>query len=294
MKKGLILINAYTNLKHSLDQSLRLKEELENLGIDIDIKRNNFFASYINNKGELKSKLSDYDFCVYLDKDKYISYMLEKCGLRLFNSASSIEACDDKMTTFIKLANNDIPMPITLPGLLCYELKENIKEETLNNIEKTLGYPLIIKTSYGSLGKGVFLIKDRNELLKKAEELKGSYHLYQQFIKESYGKDLRVIVIGGKVEAIMKRESKTDFRANIELGGKGSVYKLDNNLKELCEKCAKILELDYCGIDVLFGKDTYYICEVNSNAFFNGIEKATGINVASLYAKYIYNRIYNK
>ena len=65
-------------------------------------------------------------------------------------------------------------------------------------------------------------------------------------------------------------------------------------MKNLCLKVAKILNLDYCGVDVLFGKDGYLICEVNSNAFFDGIEAATGINVARAYAEHICSQIYGK
>ena len=104
MRRGLILINAYSKLEHSLNQSRRLKEEFENLGVTVDIKRNDCFLASVDGSGNIQVD-ADYDFCVYLDKDKYISQMLEKAGLRLFNSHFSIQACDDKMTTAILLAN---------------------------------------------------------------------------------------------------------------------------------------------------------------------------------------------
>lgn len=292
MKKGLILVNAYSKLEHSLNQSKRLKFELEKLGVQADIKRNNFFVSVINENGNIESEVKDYDFCIYLDKDKYISSMLEKCGMRLFNSHYAVEVCDDKMVTSIELSNNNIPMPITLPGLLCYDPQEEVSEETLSNIEKKLGYPLIVKTSYGSLGKGVYKADNREQLSVIAKELKCKSHLFQQFIKTSAGRDIRVIVIGGKFIAAMIRQSNGDFRSNLELGGVGTPILPPQEVIEMCEKTAKILKLDYCGIDVLFGENKYYICEVNSNAFFGGIEKVTQINIAERYSKYIYNSIY--
>ena len=103
-----------------------------------------------------------------------------------------------------------------------------------------------------------------------------------------------MIVVGGKVAAAMLRSSKTDFRSNIELGGIGSPIEISENLKQTCEKVAALLNLDYCGIDVLIAKDGYLVCEVNSNAFFGGIEKVTGVNVAKRYAEHIYNEIYKK
>ena len=65
----------------------------------------------------------------------------------------------------------------------------------------------------------------------------------------------------------MQRKSNSDFRSNIELGGEGECYAIDAKLNDICVRTAKILNLDYCGIDVLFGENGYLVCEVNSNAF---------------------------
>lgn len=293
MKKGLILVNAYTRQQSSLNQSIRLKEELGKNGVDVDIKRNDCFIAQIDNDGEILSNVKDYDFCIYLDKDKYVSLMLERSGLRLFNSHNAIQACDDKMQTAILLSQNSIPMPRTLPGLLCYE-NQKLNVKAIQNVGQILGFPVIIKSSYGSLGKDVYKANDIAELCEIAEKLKFSPHLFQQFIQESYGKDIRVIAIGGKVVAAMLRQSKGDFRSNLELGGEGKNIILSQEAKELCEKVADLLDLDYCGIDILQGNNKYYICEVNSNAFFGGIEAVTGINIAEKYASYICKKVYGK
>ena len=291
MKKCLILVNAYIKAKTNLNQAFRIKEELEKLGVEVDLKRNDFFAVYCEN-GELKSQIEPYDFCIYLDKDKYIPLMLERQGLRIFNCYEALENCDDKMITFIALSNANIPMPTTLAGLMCYDKNEPLKMESLDMVEKTLGYPMVVKESFGSLGKGIYLAKNRQELNDLAEKLKCTPHLFQQFISESSGRDIRVIVIGGMVVASMLRTSTTDFRSNVELGGTATSCEISEELKCLCERVAKILKLDYCGIDILIGKDTYYICEVNSNAYFGGIERVTGINIAKTFVEYIYKTIY--
>ncbi|MCD8373156.1 MAG: RimK family alpha-L-glutamate ligase [Clostridia bacterium] len=293
MKKGLILNNAYSTLKSSLNQSARLKDEFAKLGVQIDVKPNNFFPATIED-GNIKSKVCGYDFCIYLDKDKYISDMLEKSGLRLFNSHKAICDCDDKMVTSIRLANLGVKMPETIPGFLCYDPDAKIQTSALDYIEGELGYPVVVKTSYGSLGKGVFKADDRGGLYKIMEEVKCIPHLFQQFIKESSGTDLRVIAVGGKCVAAMKRTAENDFRSNIELGGKGEKFELSDDIKNLCKKVSEALGLDYCGIDILFGKDGPLVCEVNSNAFFGGIEGVTKANVAACYAEYIYGKIYLK
>lgn len=293
MKKGLILINAYYDIPSYLNQAERLKEEFLSVGISADIVKN----------GELPLVLKDgkvcldahYDFCVYLDKDKYTSLMLEKSGMRLFNPHDAVVACDDKMTTYITLADSGIPMPETISGLLCYLPEKQVQKATADRIEKALGYPLIAKESYGSLGKGVYKIDDRNALDDILKDLKLKPHLFQKFIASSCGKDIRVIVIGDKVIAAMERRSESDFRSNIELGGKGEKITPSEKLVDLSVKAARLLGLDYCGIDWLEGEDgNYLLCEVNSNAFFGGIEAVTGVNVAKAYANYIRKTVYGE
>lgn len=293
MKKGLILINAYSDAASALNQSKRLREEFLKLGVEITVKRNDGFTAFVDG-GKTAVRLEEnYDFCIYLDKDKYVSQLLEKSGLRLFNSHAAIQACDDKMLTHVLLADCGIPMPKTIPGLLCYDERAEISDGTFEILEERLGYPIIVKECYGSLGKGVYKAENRDELKDVANKLKCKSHLFQECVNTSLGKDIRVIVIGGKVIAAMMRSSQTDFRSNLELGGKGEKTEIPEKLKALCIRTAEILGLDYCGIDVLFAGDgNYCICEVNSNAFFGGIEKVTGVNVAEAYARYICGKIY--
>ncbi|MBO4535107.1 MAG: hypothetical protein J5755_04145, partial [Clostridia bacterium] len=159
--KGLILTNAYSSSAHSANQPLRLKEEFARLGVEIDILRNDGFWTYLDGEGEIKSRLTGYDFCVYLDKDKYVASMLESSGLRLFNSCRSILTCDDKMETAIALSDAGIPMPKTLPGLLCYTPDAEVSDATLDLVERELGYPVVVKESYGSFGAQVYKADDR-------------------------------------------------------------------------------------------------------------------------------------
>ena len=115
-------------------------------------------------------------------------------------------------------------------------------------------------------------------------------HLYQQFIGKG-GEDYRVIVIGGKAVAAMKRKNDCDFRSNIEQGGVGINAEITSGLRFVAERAANALGLDYAGVDILSDGEELYLCEVNSNAFFSGIERATGINVAALYAEHIVKNI---
>lgn len=280
MKNGLIVVNAYTASEHELNQPKKLACELEKRGIRMRI---------VPNSPTLPSE--EGDFCVFFDKDKYAARALEK-RMRLFNRAAAIEVCDDKMLTCLAL--DGFPMPETIPSLLCYNAESPVSEKLLRSAEERLGFPMVVKECFGSLGKQVYLARTREELKELAERLKLKPHLYQKFISESAGKDLRVIVVGGKTVAAMKRISETDFRSNAELGGRGEPFNLNENARDLCEKIAKKLDLDYCGIDLLFGKEGYLVCEVNSNAFFHTIERVTGISVAAAYAAHIDREIYGQ
>ena len=92
----------------------------------------------------------------------------------------------------------------------------------------------------------------------------------------------------------MKRSSETDFRSNIELGGVGEAFELPEPFKAVAERAASALGLDYCGLDLLFGDDgSPILCEVNSNAFFAGIERVTGVNIAGRYAEHIIEQMKN-
>ena len=290
-KKGLILINAYSTISTGLNQATRLKEEFLLCGVQVDIVKNGEFCTFIEDN-LFKTKYSDYDFCVYLDKDKYVSEILEKKGVKLFNNHNAIRVCDDKMRTYIALCEKGINVVDTVPGALCYTEDAKIDKQKIKEIGEKLGYPVIVKHNYGSLGQGVFKADNLKELLNIANKVKLIPHLFQKMVTTSYGKDIRVIVIGGKVFASMLRVSKTDFRSNIELGGVGESISLDKTTTTLCEKVATTLNLDYCGIDVLLGENNKpIICEVNSNAFFGGIEKVTNKNVAKRYVEHILNSI---
>lgn len=290
---GLIIVNSYAELKGITYQSERMKEELAIRGVSSEIHKTTDFC-YGSDAGETLFDF-DADFVLFFDKDKYLSRIIEKKGIRLFNSAQAIELCDDKMLTCIALSDNNIPMPHTLPAPLCYIEGKEPDKAFLNRVAEKLSFPLVAKTSFGSLGKGVTLIDDYAELVQAEKNMMFIPHLYQKFCKESKGRDIRVIVIGGKAVACMLRENANDFRSNIEIGGRGEKTQPDNKFISIAERAAEALNLDYCGVDLLFGSNGEpLVCEINSNAFFTGIEACTGINVAGAYADYICHKIYHE
>lgn len=268
----------------SLETQIRtLKDALEKRGVKTDVLTTDKVMCFID--GKIKSRVSEYDFIVYLDKDPYLSVLLEKSGYKLVNSAKSIELCDDKMKTYIALYPY-VRVPETIFSPLNYTEKT---DKFFKEVEKIIPYPIVVKEVYGSMGRGVYLAKTQEELKKLHEELNFKPHVFQKFIGKG-GEDTRVIVIGGKAKAAMKRINENDFRSNVELGGVGIKVDIDGEEAKLAEKCAKILNLDYCGVDVLSDEKGLCVCEVNSNAFWNGIVKATGIDVAGAYADYLVSK----
>ena len=288
--KGIIIVNAYSDGESMFNQPKRLKEELLKLGVETKIMPLGIPLTGTSGE-EIRSTFNGCDFCVFYDKDRYALSEIEQAGVRCFNNYRAMTLCDDKMLTYIALSKLGIPMPETYSAPLCYTPDAKIPDDYFDFLEKKLGFPMIVKECYGSLGKGVRLAENKDELKTIAEELKMKPHVYQKFVSESFGTDLRVIVVGGKYAGAMKRTSFNDFRSNVASGGKGEAFAANEKTIALSEKIADSLGLDYCGIDFLFGKDGLVLCEVNSNAFFKEFEKTTEINVAELYAMHIVSSV---
>ncbi len=287
--KVLIVINGYRVSSGITNQVNRLTEEFLKRNIEVEIKKTTELFVYIDGE-KILSSLPKFDLVIYLDKDRYIARMLEKAGYSVVNSSKAIELCDDKMLTHITLANYGIKMPLTLSSPLCFNDDGN--RDFIKEVETKLTFPLIIKENYGSLGKQVYLVNNHQELVELSEKLIHVNHIYQQFISSSKGKDYRIIVINHKVVAYMKRENKHSYLSNLASGGTSSIVNLPQSYLDIAIKASEILGLDYCGVDILEGENNEPILsEVNSNAFFEGIEKTTNINVAGAYVDYLLTKL---
>lgn len=290
---GLAIVNAYVTLPSIAHFYSRTKEELAALDIDLKQMSNADIHSYIDSDGALVAKDLKADFVLYLDKDPYIADMLELNGYRLFNSARSIALCDDKMRTYLALSGQGIALPKTISAPLNYANEDH--SSFLNHVQEELTFPIVAKTNFGSMGKGVFLAHNAEELRVVESRIAGQPRLYQEFIASSFGRDFRLIVIDGHFVCGYQRKSMNgEFRSNIAQGGMGEAVVCNAEQIAVAEKAARILGLDYCGVDLLEGSDSRHpvLCEVNSNAFIEGAEKTTGVNIAEKYAKYIAKSVY--
>ncbi len=288
MKRGIIIVNGYFENQATKHQVDSLIKEFALLDTKIEVLKSNTILAYIEN-GKVKVNLKKADFIVFLDKDVILASLLEKAGYKLFNSAETIRLCDDKMLTYTYLTEKGINMPTTISSPLMYS--DNSDKEFLDKVESILGLPLIVKKVYGSMGAGVFEASTKNDLNELFEKLKRFPHLYQKKVGEN-GVDTRVIVIGKKAVASMKRVNENSFKSNIEAGGKGIATTLTSEEKAFAEKVATLLNADYLGVDILNEDGKPCLCEANSNAFFKGITEVTNVNVAKLYAEYIIKETY--
>lgn len=285
--KGLILVNAYYHTPEIGYQPARLREELAARGVPADILPTDGFPVRIGGAG-VSLAFAGYDFCVYLDKDRYILRALEQSGLPVFNGYETVTCCDDKALTALALAAAGVPQPKTLPGPLCYRSEAKLGAGMFARAAELLGLPLVVKESNSSLGAGVHLVENEREFSALWEKIKLRPWLLQEYVAESRGRDVRVIVVGGRALGAMLRTSGgADFRSNVAAGGSGQPFPLDGALRSLSERAAKALKADFCGVDVLFGREGYLVCEVNSNAYYGAFERVTGLNVAGAYAEHI-------
>ena len=146
-----------------------------------------------------------------------------------------------------------------------------------------LAFPLVVKATDVNRGEGVFLAKNNNELMELTKKMSDKFILLQPFI-ENDG-DVRVLVIGNKVVAAIKRSrvSKTDFRNNVSQGATSTSIKLDEIVEQTAISAAKALAYDVAGVDLMYDKQTqrYLVMEVNCGPQYDGLEQATGLSIAT-------------
>ncbi len=212
---------------------------------------------------------------------------LEKLGVYSFNSANSIDIVKDKLYQFQILAESGMPIPKTMLAKFPLDLEM---------VGKHIGYPVVVKTLSGSQGSGVFLCETLNsldELMHMVENSNPNVNLiFQEFVKTSRGKDLRVVTVGGRVVGAMVRTAADDnFKANYSRGGTVQKFEITPEIEWLVLEIARILSLDIAGIDLLFDGDGFKICEVNSSPGFEGLEKACGKNIAKEIIQFVKLRL---
>lgn len=192
---------------------------------------------------------------LFWDKDVRLARALEACGARLTNPAEAVALCDDKAATHLVLAKAGVPMPRTLVAPMTYLSFDAPGEEFLRLGAQKLGFPLVVKECFGSLGGQVYLAEDAAGLRRLADAMGPKPFLLQEFVVASAGTDKRLYVVGNRVAAAMQRRSDTDFRANIGLGGHGGAYSPTPEEETLALRCCRLLGAEIAGVDLLEDAD---------------------------------------
>ncbi len=233
------------------------------------------------------------DFVLFWDKDIRLAQTLEACGLRLFNRAEAIRLCDDKSLTYLALAKAGVRQPRSFIAPFAFSRSPRNNAEFFFECAKTLGYPMIIKECRGSFGTGVHLVNNDEETAALVQKLGSVPCIVQEYISDSFGRDIRVSVVGDKAVASMLRHGREgDFRSNLTLGGHFAQIEPTEEQLSLAINAVKTLGLDFAGVDVLFGKnDKPIICEVNSNAHFKTTFDCTGINMADFIIEHVLSEV---
>ncbi|HKJ71572.1 MAG TPA: 30S ribosomal protein S6--L-glutamate ligase [Gammaproteobacteria bacterium] len=199
----------------------------------------------------------------------------EMMGVYPLNESVAIGRSRDKLRSLQLLARAGVGLPLT-------SFAHSV-DDTSALIEMVGGAPLVVKLLEGTQGRGVVLAetyKAAESVIDAFRELDANF-LVQEFIKEASGADIRCFVIGEKVVASMKRQAKEgEFRSNLHRGGAASLVKLTPEERSTAVRAAKTMGLNVAGVDILRSNHGPVVMEVNSSPGLEGIETATGKDVA--------------
>lgn len=218
-----------------------------------------------------------------LEAELSILKQIELMGVPVVNKYEAIMVAKNKLRTIQVLSKKNIPVPKTV-FLRKFEYLDHA-------IESIGGYPVILKSAFGSFGCGVIIMESRRSLNSALdfiiERIGTNFLILQEFIAEAEGADLRVFVINGKVEGCMMRQAKEgEFRSNLELGGEAQIVEMTEEEKDVALRAAHAVGLQIAGVDILRSKKGPLVMEVNSNPGFKGLTQITGKDIAGKIVDY--------
>jgi gamma-F420-2:alpha-L-glutamate ligase len=211
-----------------------------------------------------------------------VAAALEQDGVPLFNTPASLALARNKWLTYLTLARHRVPQPLTL-----FIRKTEV---TFALIQTYLSAPFVAKGIHGSKGETVYLVENE-AMFQQVVATCPDDLIYQQYVTESAGTDVRVHVIGGRAVVAVQRKAANGFRSNYALGGTATPYPLDLPLASLAEQATTALGLDIAGVDLLFQEGGYVVCEVNGIAAFRTVAQETDVNIPAELFRYVRQRL---
>jgi ribosomal protein S6--L-glutamate ligase len=198
------------------------------------------------------------------------------------NSSDAISRSRDKLRSMQLLSRAGVGLPTTSFA--------HSTQDIDGLLEVVGGTPIVVKLLEGTQGLGVVLAETR----KAAESVIGAFRqmdaniLVQQYVKEAAGSDIRAFIVGGKVVAAMRRTGAPgDFRSNLHRGGSAEAVKLSAKERATAVRAAKTMGLNVAGVDMLQSEEGPMVLEVNSSPGLEGIEAASGVDIADIIIEYI-------
>lgn len=206
----------------------------------------------------------------------------EMIGTYPVNESVALVRSRDKLRSLQILARAGIGLPLTASA--------SSTDNTRDLIKLVGGAPLVVKLTESTQGKGVILAeteKAAESLIDAFRELDANF-LVQEFIKEAGGADIRCLVVGDKVMGAMQRQAKEgEFRSNLHRGGTASTVRLTPEERSTAVRAAKKMGLNVSGVDIIRSNHGPVVLEVNSSPGLEGVEQATGKDIAAEIYKFI-------
>ena len=308
MLRGALICNAFLRSGKFAEHYAWLKKAAERQGMALSLFDNTKLCRVLG--GDARHQQWDWldsvEFVIFWDKDipggKYMEAVCQERGIGICNRVDAIACCDHKFFTYEKIwewnrRQRDEARIRLIPTVMAPMTYENIGYAELGFVEDAIGHlglPLIVKECYGSFGMQVYKADTLEEACALTKKLEGKPILYQKYLENTVGNDVRIQVVGGQAVAAMHRFSENgDFRANLTNGGSMEPYHPSEEERRIAVQTCAVLGLDFGGVDLLFDREgsATILCEVNSNAHFKNIFDCTGINVADCIVEHIRRRM---
>lgn len=250
----------------------RLVDEAKALGIDlkiIGVHDTLACGAELTNGGK---PLGKREFVIHRYKWGKMKDAIGRLAKRSYNDTERYHIFVNKFEQVSRLRSDAFAMPEYLLGT---------SQSVYGTIAEALGERFVAKGLERSMGEEILLIQNPKDMQALAEKYGAEKEwLFERFITTSYGRDVRIYSIRGETVACMQRTSKGDFRANVALGADTKPYEITPEIRRAAADIYVQTGLDFVGIDLLFGEEGFYFCEINVMPGLEGIENVSGINIA--------------
>ncbi len=273
------MIEKYTNMGQAYTPA-RIVEEAKKRGMGLDLAGVHDI-SWQGGRLLLKGReLEERDFVIHRVKQGFLKDKIADRAKYSFNKTELLRRYISKANELDAIRGTDIPFPKSIVAAV---------EGNYEFLRDCLGEAFVAKGLYGSQGSEVYLIRSEQDYRSLRNQYTGETEmLFQSYIEESYGRDVRLFVIAGEIVAGMQRQAaRNTFKANFALGGRVLPLEIDESMRYFAGKAYEATGVEIFGLDLLYGGKDYLFCEINVTPGIEGMERATSVNIAGNIIDYI-------